>query len=389
MARRKESVYAAGMRKPLLGLLALSLAPSLSLAAPSPMTKAQIGAIESLIRAALDSTRAPGATLAIGRDGQVVWTRGFGYADLENRVPAEANTAYRTASIGKSMTATAAYRLVEEGKLDLDAPVQGYCPQFPEKRWPVTARRLIEHTSGIRHYEGPTADAEGYITKHYDRVSDALEIFAKDSLLFQPGSDWHYTTWGYALLGCVLEGAAHEEYRALMRRLIFAPAGMAETRDDDPGAIIPHRAKGYEIVDGVLRNSRWADMSSKLPAGGWLTTARDLVRFMNAWMAGKLVSRADMDTMLAACRLNDGSTVDNFGHGWFIDDYHGMKAGTYGGGTAQVSGVVFFVPERRLAVAGIFNLEGIPGPKRIALAERIADILLGEKTPNPDHFTPR
>jgi hypothetical protein len=110
---------------------------------------------------------------------------------------------------------------------------------------------------------------------------------------------------------------------------------------------------------------------------------------MNAWMAGRLVSRSDMDTMLAVCRLNDGSTVDNFGHGWFIDDYHGMKAGTYGGGTAQVSGVVFFVPARDLSVAGIFNLENIPGGKRIALAERIADVLLGEKKPNPDHFTPR
>ena len=369
--------------------VSLLLSATQACAAQPAITQAQIASIRGLVRAALDSARAPGATFAIGLGGKIVWSEGFGYADLENKLPAEPNTAYRTASIGKSMTATAAYRLVEEGKLDLDAPVQKYCPAFPEKRWPVTARRLIEHTSGIRHYEGPTADAEGYITKHYDHVSDALEIFARDSLLFRPGSDWHYTTWGYVLLGCVLEGAAHEEYTALMRHLVFDPSGMSDTRDDDPRAIVPHRAKGYVIEDGRLENSRWADMSSKLPAGGWLTTAPDLVRFMNTWMAGKLVTRATMDTMLAVCRLRDGSTVDNFGHGWFIDDYHGMKAGTYGGGTAQVSGVVFFVPARDLAVAGIFNLENIPGPKRIALAERIADVLLGEKTPNPDHFTPR
>jgi CubicO group peptidase (beta-lactamase class C family) len=358
-------------------------------AATPAITHAQIAAIRTLIHAALDSTRAPGATFAIGLGGKVVWSEGFGYADLENKVAAEPNTAYRSASIGKSMTATAAYELVEQGKLDLDLPVQKYCPQFPEKRWPVTARRLIEHTSGIRHYLPATEDAETYITRHYDRITDALAIFAADSLRIRPGSDFLYSTWGYVLLGCVLEGAAHEEYRALMQRLVFDPSGMSDTRADDPRAVVPRRARGYVIEGGQLRNSRWADMSAKLPAGGWLTTAPDLVRFMNAWMAGKLVSRATMDTMLAVCKLNDGSTVDNFGHGWFIDDYHGMKAGLYGGGTPQVSGVVFFVPARDLAIAGLFDLEGIPGPKRIILAERIADVLLGEKTPNPDHFTPR
>ncbi|HKA24833.1 MAG TPA: serine hydrolase domain-containing protein [Candidatus Eisenbacteria bacterium] len=370
-------------------VLALLFVPAGASAASAPfLTKAKIAAVEKLIHAALDSTGAPGCSWALGHGGQVVWSQGFGYADLENQVAAEPNTAYRTASIGKSMTATAAYRLAEEGKLDLAAPVQKYCPSFPEKRWPITVQNLVDHTSGIRHYEGPTAPSEGYIPRHYDHVSDALEIFARDSLVIRPGSDMHYTTWGYVLLGCALEGASHEEYRALMRRLIFQPSGMADTRDDDPRVVIPRRARGYIFEDGVLKNSPFADMSSKLPAGGWITTAPDLVRFMNAWMAGKLVSRADMTTMLTACKLNDNSTVDNFGHGWFIDDYHGLKAGTYGGGTAQVSGVVFFVPERDLAVAGIFNLENIPGPKRIALAERIADILLDYKTPNPDHFSP-
>ncbi|HEV8479678.1 MAG TPA: serine hydrolase domain-containing protein [Candidatus Eisenbacteria bacterium] len=370
--------------------LALLLVSSAAGAATAPfLTKPKLVAIEKLIHAALDSTGAPGCSWAIGHGGQVVWSKGFGYADLENQAPAEGNTAYRTASIGKSMTATAAYKLHEEGKLDLSATVQKYCRSFPEKPWPITVQNLIDHTSGIRHYEGPTAAAEGYITRHYDHVSDALAIFAGDSLVMRPGSDWHYTTWGYVLLGSVLEGASHEEYKALMRRLIFQPAGMADTRDDDPRVVIPHRARGYIVEDGVLRNSPWADMSSKLPAGGWITTAPDLVRYMNAWMTGQLVSRADMDFMLTACKLNDGSTVDNFGHGWFIDDYHGMKAGTYGGGTAQVSAVVFFVPERDLAIAGMFNLENIPGGKRIALAERIADVLLDQKTPNPDHFTPR
>jgi hypothetical protein len=104
-------------------------------------------------------------------------------------------------------------------------------------------------------------------------------------------------------------------------------------------------------------------------------------------MEGRLVSPAIMKIMLEPYKLRNG-TIDNFGLGLFIDDYHGMRAGLYGGGTAQVSALIFFVPEKKLAVAGMFNLEGIPGPERIALGEAIADVILGETTPNPDHFSP-
>jgi CubicO group peptidase (beta-lactamase class C family) len=172
-----------------------------------------------------------------------------------------------------------------------------------------------------------------------------------------------------------------------MRQAIFIPAGMTNTRDDDPRDIIPNRARGYVFEGSELKNSRWSDMSSKMAAGGWVSTAPDLVRFMNAWMEGRLVSPAIMKIMLEPYKLRNG-TIDNFGLGLFIDDYHGMRAGLYGGGTAQVSALIFFVPEKKLAVAGMFNLEGIPGPERIALGEAIADVILGETTPNPDHFSP-
>ncbi|MGC2195009.1 MAG: serine hydrolase domain-containing protein [Terriglobales bacterium] len=356
-------------------------------AQPDHLSSAQLQAIRVLIEKTIAQHRVPGASFALGLGGQVVWSEGFGYSDLENHVKALPDTAYRTASIGKAMTATAALELVEQHKLELDVPIQTYCPRYPEKHWPVTARDLISHTSGIRHYEGPNADAEAFNTHHYEHVSDALDLIKADPLKQRPGEDMLYTTWGYVVLGCVLEGASHEEYRAFMRKTIFDPAGMTATRDDDPRALIPNRARGYVLEAGELKNSRWSDMSSKMAAGGWVSTAPDLVRFMNTWMAGRFVPQATMKTMLEPYNLRSG-TIDNFGLGWFIDDYHGMKAGLYGGGTAQVSAMIFFVPEKQLAVAGMFNLEGIPGPERIALGEAIADVMLGEPKPNPDHFTP-
>ena len=372
-------------------LVLSSLCCLLNLAAaqapPAKLTPAQLQAILALIGKTMAAHEVPGATFAIGLNGQIAWSEGFGFADVENQVKALPDTAYRTASIGKAMTATAALQLVEQHKLDLDVPIQKYCPRYPEKKWPVTARDLISHTSGVRHYEGPNVDTELFNTHHYDHVSDSIDLIKNDPLKQQPGEDMLYTTWGYVVLGCVLEGATQQEYRALMRRAIFDPAGMASTRDDDPRTLVPNRARGYLFENGELKNSRWSDMSSKMAAGGWVSTAPDLVRFMNAWMEGRLVSPATMKLMLEPYKLRSG-TIDNFGLGLFIDDYHGMKSGLYGGGTAQVSALIFFVPEKRLAVAGMFNLENIPGPERIALGEAIADVVLGETKPNPDHFSP-
>jgi serine beta-lactamase-like protein LACTB, mitochondrial len=353
------------------------------------LTDKQIKQIHSLIEEMMAKKRVPGATFAMGLDGRIVWSEGFGYADLENHVPARPETEYRTASIGKPITATAAMKLAEQGKLDLDVPIQTYCPSFPKKQWPITARDLISHTSGIRHYGEPNEQAELFNTRHYDHVSDALDLFKNDPLKQQPGTDMLYTTWGYVTLGCVIEGASNEEFRKFMSKAIFQPTGMTQTRDDDPRAIIHNRARGYIIENGELKNSRWVDMSSKMAAGGWITTAPDLVRFMNAWMAGVLVSEQTKKMMTEPYRLPHDGTVDGFGLGWFFDDYHGMKAVHCGGGTPQVSGFVFFVPEKRIAISGLFNLEDIPAVERIALAEAIADVVLGDVASIPGHSSPQ
>jgi CubicO group peptidase (beta-lactamase class C family) len=363
-----------------IAVLLLASLAGCGTAGSGSLTDSQIRAIRALVSRFMEANHAPGATFAIGLNDRIIWTEGFGWADLENRVHATPVTAYRTASIGKPMTATAVMELWERGKLDLDAPIQKYCPVFPEKPWPITTRELLSHTSGLR---APNDTDELYNTRHFGHVSESLALFDQDSLTMRPGTDFRYTTWGYVTLGCVLEGVTGEEYRTLMKRMIFDPAGMTSTREDDPRAIIPNRAAGYVLEDGVLKVSRSADMSAKLPAGGWVTTASDLVRFMQAWMDGKFVSDSTRALMLTPYALpRHGGTVDGFGLGWFLDLYHGMRAGLHGGGTPKVSGIAFFVPERRLAIAGIFNLEGIPGADRIKLAEAIGDVVLGERTPN-------
>jgi serine beta-lactamase-like protein LACTB len=369
-------------RRPLrlLLLVALLSLPASAVAKPrTALPAAKARAIVALVDAFLAQTHAPGGTVAVRVNGTMVWARGFGLSDVEDSAPAAVDGAYRTASIGKAMTATLAMMLAGEGRLDLDAPVQRYCPRFPEKKWPVLVRHLVSHTSGIRE---PDDAGELYNTRHYDRPSDAVALFANDPLRFEPGTDFGYTTWGYVLLGCVIEGAAGSDFATLMQARIFTPAGMSRTRIDDPRAVIPGRARGYILEQGQLRVARWTDMSHKLAAGGWITTAPDLLRFMDAWMEGRFLPDATRARMLTPYRLNDRSTVDNYGMGWFVDEHRGMRVAFHGGGTPGISAIAFMVPEKRLAIAGFFNLENIPAKARIALAGAIVDVML-DAAPTP------
>lgn len=372
--RTMTSARAAGV----LSLLALLLASTAtrgqaSRVALSDETKASI---ERLLTETMSRERVPGLSVALVVDGEIAWTAGYGSADLENDVPATEATVYRTASVGKPMTATAVMQLAESGDLDLDAPIQRYCPVFPEKRWPVTTRHLLGHTSGIRHYGGPNEEAELFNTVHYETVQGPLEIFAGDPLLFEPGTDHLYSTFGYDVLGCVIEGASGTRYLDYMEAHVFGPAKMEDTRDDDPAALIPRRAEGYRLVDGELANSRAVDMSSKLPAGGFVTTAPDLARFAIAVMRHRLVSAETLEAMLTPVRLRDGEIVP-YGLGWGLfpgEDWHGYREAFHGGVTPQVSGMLYLLPEAELAVAMLMNLEGVSG--RTGLAAEIAAVVL-------------
>src|SRR5258708_38229109 len=153
-------------------------------AAAAELSRTTIDAVQRLLTAYIAAHGVPGLSVAIVTEGRLSWSNGYGMADAENRVPAKATTAYRSASIGKTMTATAAMQLVESGKLDLNADLRGYCPAFPEKQWRITPINLLTHTSGIRHYGSPKDQEEQNSSVHYRSVEDALAPFKQDPLLF-------------------------------------------------------------------------------------------------------------------------------------------------------------------------------------------------------------
>ena len=183
--------------------------------------------IENAISKFMTESQTPGVSAAVVQDGELVWSAGFGMADLENSVPATSNTLYRLGSISKPLTATAAMALWEHGRLDLDSPVQKYCPAFPQKPWPVTTRQLLGNLGGIRSYNVPEqpysvsqSDPEVGNTRHFDNgIEGGLKFFANDPLVAQPGTHFNYSTQGYTVAGCAIEGASGQSTRTPCARL--------------------------------------------------------------------------------------------------------------------------------------------------------------------------
>ena len=354
-----------------LCLLLVCHAPSASAqTAASGIPAEKVKQIEALISAEMARLKIPGLSVAVVTDRQVRWSKGYGLADVENEVPAKAATVYRLASVSKPITAVAVMQLAERGKIDLDAPVQKYCPAFPEKQWPVTTRQVLAHLSGIRHYK---SDEEINSTRHYGSVTEGLAMFRDDPLLHEPGAKMTYTTFGYTLLGCVVEGASAEKFADYVRENVFAPAGMTSTRADSVADIIPNRAQGYRKTEGgELKNSPLADNSYKVPGGGFVSTAEDLAKFAVAIETYKLLKRETTELMFTSQKTSDGKET-NYGLGWGIGTHAGTRAIGHSGAQQRVSTVLNMLPDRGLAVAVLVNVEDV---RLEDLMLKISDVLL-------------
>ncbi|MCA9138028.1 MAG: serine hydrolase [Planctomycetales bacterium] len=343
--------------------------------------------IEQVISQVMQQNGIPGLSIAAAKDNQLIFAEGFGLANVEHVIPATADTRYRTASIAKSITAVAALSLCDQGKLDLDAEVQKYCAEYPKKQWPVTTRQLLGHLAGVRHYK---KNGESTSTQKYFSLGSALQTFRDDELLHEPGTKYHYTTFGFNLVGSVIEGASHQAFEDLLQERIFDPAKMTRTLADDQHHVITGRAGGYirpndsqlrafpsdhDFVAGELYNAPMHDTSMKIPGGGLLSTAPDLVRFAVALNTGELVSRQACQAMWTSQKTSDGKEI-GYGMGWRVGKHAARKIVSHTGGQSGTSTVLVLVPETGTAVAIMCNLQHV---QLTAAALMIVDALQTRK----------
>lgn len=283
-----------------------------------------------------------------------VWTEGFGHANLELDVPMTASSVHRLASVSKPITAVGIMTLVQDGVISLDDDVRKYVPDFPEKRWPVTIRRVLGHQSGISHYKN--FREEGH---RIDRFTseEALAIFKDWELLYEPGTDYSYTSYGFNLLAFAIEGATGQTFREYMTENIWLPLGMTHTRTDDIFDVIPDRVAGYEKVDGAIYNCRPVTTTMKFGGGGMVSTVGDLIKFARGLHTGSVLDANWVDTMWTPMVMTTGER-SQYAMGWFMDNGSGFIEPWHTGGQAGTSTCLLHIPSLEFTAVVIGNLEG-------------------------------
>src|SRR5262249_47227017 len=188
---------------------------------------AAIDASQRLARALVVEDNLPGFSVAVAMDGQILWAEAVGWADIERRIPVTARTRFRLGSVSKTLTASALLLLHDRGRVDLDAPVQTYVPAYPQKPWTITTRQLMGDIAGVHVIRGD--NNERVPRGDCATVDDAVQMFAAEPLLFEPGTNYRFSTNGWVLLSAVVEAAAAEPFAALMTEELFKPLGMEST----------------------------------------------------------------------------------------------------------------------------------------------------------------
>jgi serine beta-lactamase-like protein LACTB, mitochondrial len=310
----------------------------------------------------------PGLALAVAVDGKIVYSEGYGYADLEERVPVWPTTKFRIGSISKPLTATALMQLVEAGKLDLDAPVQKYVPSFPDKGALITVRMVAGHLAGIRHYQGE----EMTMQRHYDNVLDGLKIFENDPLVAPPGTQFHYSSYGFNLLSAVIESASGEPFLSYMQEHVFTTMGLVHTAADQNTQIIEQRSRFYELAkDGHQENAPYVDNSYKWAGGGFLSTAEDLVHFGCLLMQAGFLKEDSLKQLFTSQKTKSGEET-NYGIGWGIRKSHsGKRVYEHSGGSVGGTSQLIVYPEEHIVIALVTNLTG--GTWKPAEVEAVAE----------------
>jgi len=300
-------------------------------AARAQDTRALVHYVDSVATAAVAEHRTAGVSVAVVKNGRTVLAKGYGFADLENDVPATAETVYRIGSITKQFTSAAIMKLIEQGKLSLDDTLQKFLPNFPTQRNRVTVRHLLNHTSGIKSYTslGPRWARVVRLDLAPDSV---VALFANEPFDFKPGDAYRYNNSGYFLLGMIIEKLSGKPYGQYLQDEFFAPLGLESTMYCDQAPLIKHRAQGYATQPGgKFINAEPLSMTQPYAAGALCSTVNDLVTWTQALSSGKVVSPASYRLMTTPGTLNDGKPI-TYGFGLGTGTLGGHRQVSHNGG---------------------------------------------------------
>ncbi len=325
-------------------LLLILLVAATKLPAQSELSNAVMQA-RSILKTEIES-KVPGLSVTVAVDGKIVWSEGFGFAEVATKTLVTLSTRFRIGSVSKPLTSVGLALLVEHGKIDMDAPIQKYIPDFPRKEAPITIRMLAGHLSGIRNYRG----SEAASNKRFPNLRAGLRIFENDPLESPPGAKFSYASYNWNVIGVAMEAAAQQDFLSYMEAAIFKPLGMTNTVPDLAGAVDPRRAHFYETEPGgKFIIAPTVDLSYAWPSGGFLSTSEDLARFGSALLRPGFLTQQSRRLLFISQKTSDEKPT-HYGVGWYVGKI-AFHAGDSFGGTS----ILILDPSSRTVVAILTN----------------------------------
>lgn len=364
------------LRSGCLILMMLITAFAIQTMAQGPATNADLS---TAINQELEKTfkpNEPGAAVIAVKNGQVVFRKGYGMANLELGVAIEPDMIFRIGSITKQFTAVSILMLMEQGKLSLSDEITKFLPDYPTQGHKITVEHLLTHTSGIKSYTG-MAEWRPLWRKDL-KLTELIDIFKNQPMEFAPGAKWNYNNSAYVLLGAIIEKVSGQSYADFVEKNIFAPLGMTQSFYDNTQRIIPRRAAGYSRNAGKFVNAEYLSMSHPHAAGSLMSTVDDLAKWDAALYTEKLVKQESLKKAWTAFVLNDGKPT-TYGYGWGVNTLQGMQMITHSGGINGFTCDAVRLPETRVYVAILTNREGGVGN----LAKKIAVLASGKEWIEP------
>jgi CubicO group peptidase (beta-lactamase class C family) len=356
--------------------------PSIAPAGPSRRWMNAVEQARRIVRTGLIEQNLPGLSVAVGIAGDLVWAEGFGWADLENRVPVAPHLRFRIGTASNVLTSAGVGLLLEKKRLNLDDEIQIYVPEFPKEQWPVTVRQLMGHLAGVRTDSG---DEGPLFSRQCERPVQALQFFADRSLLFEPGTRYRYSSYGWILLSAAVEAAAREPFLTFMQKRVFEPLDMDDTRAESttepiPDGVTPYFPRFAADPSYGPDPMRPIDLSCYSGASAFLSTPSDLVRFGMGINSGKLLQPSTVQLLQTSQRLPSGEET-GYGLGWDLETV------TLGGEQARIVGhdgevlggpvaSLWTLRERGIVVAVVSN---ISYAETFDLASKIAEAFAGQR----------
>lgn len=294
--------------------------------------------------------RIPGLAITVLKKGDVLFQKGYGYADLDSKTPVyPEKTLFRSASASKPIAATALAQMVYEGTIDLDTSFYQYVPYFPKKEFDFTIRQLAAHTAGIRGYKG-----KEYALNKPFTIKESIDIFKNDPLLFAPGTGYYYNSFDWVLVSLAMQEASGISFSAYVEKEVLKPLSMINTLPEEPGITFPNQANFYTRRKSGFKTAAPVDNRFKLAGGGYLSTSSDLAKLGQAYLENK-IGEPEVIAQFLTSQIVDGKPT-YYGLGWQVsqDNTGRYFYGHVGNGVGGYSN--FFVyPENELVIAVLIN----------------------------------